>query len=113
MQTPRTHKTNWQVNKAIDMLMDKLDHDDFAASVFTKETALHSRHRKAVGEDEKREIVTKGMFHYFDNDHSNEIDALEFAEGIRMMAQDAKRFAEVPCVGGWVGGWAVGECALL
>ena len=75
--------------------MDKLENDDFANAVFTKETALQSKHRKAVSEEEKKDIVTKGMFHYFDNDHSNEIDAFEFAQGIRMLAQDAKRFAEV------------------
>ena len=82
-----------QVNKAIDMLMDKLDNDDFAAQVFERETALQSAHRNKVSEEEKKSIVTKGMFHYFDGDHSNEIDAVEFAQGIRLMAQDARRIA--------------------
>ncbi len=87
------HPLMMQVNKAIDLLMDKLDNDDFAAAVFTKETALHSKQREASGEDEKREIVAKGIVHYFDTDHSNDIDALEFHEGMRMMSHDMDRFA--------------------
>ena len=35
-----------QVNRAIDLLMDKLDNDDFAAAVFTKEAELRSEHRR-------------------------------------------------------------------
>ncbi len=77
------------------MLMDKLDNDAFAAAVFTHETELRVKQREASGEDEKREIAAKGMFHYFDDDHSNDIDAREFAEGMRKMAHDMERFARV------------------
>ena len=95
--------------------MDTLDNDDFAASVFTRETALHSKQREAAsGEDEKREMVAKAILHCFDTDHSNDIDALEFHEGMRMIAHDMERFARV-CVwsrgwwmGGRAGGWRVG-----
>mgnify|MGYP000394775072 CR=1 FL=1 len=80
-----------QVNKAVDMLMDKLDNDEFAAEVFTKEAALQSEHRKTVSDDEKQQFVANAMFHYFDKDHSDEIDAVEFGQGITMLVRDAER----------------------
>ena len=83
-----------QVNRAIDMLMDKLDNDDFAASVFTKEAALQTEHRQTVDAEERKKIVTLGMFHYFDKDHSREIDKIEFRQGIEMLIRDARRTAE-------------------
>ena len=85
-----------QVNKAIDMLMDRLNNDAFGNDVFTKETALHSKQRAAITDTaEVNKIFTRGMFHYFDNDHSHEIDLEEFLTGIRILADDARNLAYV------------------